>query len=173
MKPEFRKRLTEQHRQALLAVCEHADFDSEAAFEIDGAILESLPTKFNCDTLAPLTECQQLFLAAWYLDSEINNGGFHQFFCNKGPAIVRAADRFLLANHLHEVRRLLLQSVEALPGETLPRTFAELESMLVDAEDLVDRFGSLDDRYFELQPSTDIRAARLKLVQDRQVEFFS
>jgi hypothetical protein len=48
------------------------------------ALSESEKTDFGRIEFSQQTEEQQVFSAIWDLESEVNNGGFEQYFCNLG-----------------------------------------------------------------------------------------
>ena len=52
------------------------------------ALSESSRTKFGKQSFALQSRPQQIFSAIWALESEVNNGGFSQYFLNESAETV-------------------------------------------------------------------------------------
>ncbi|MFG0315119.1 MAG: DUF4375 domain-containing protein, partial [Phycisphaerales bacterium] len=95
-----------------------------------------------------LSEPRQRFLAASWLESEVNNGGFSQFFYNKGPDAVKAAQAFLEERSHAGVAGCLQRAIDALPKK-LPKTRDQLQDMLDD--DVDERLEVISEAFWKLK----------------------
>jgi hypothetical protein len=165
-------RLSKSDREKLLRVVASADFDSDAAVELDGAIMESLPDDVDYDTLEPLDDAQAGFFACWWLEGEVNNGGFHQFFLNKGAVVAREALRFCKANDLKPVADILDRAIDLVDRSARVSLEAINEWLADEANESMEKLSPLDDEFFELDPYPAFIAARLRHAQRHATSFF-
>jgi hypothetical protein len=101
-------------------------------------------------------------LAAHWCQSEVCNGGFHQFFCNSTGVLAPEALNGFLAIGLHEWARLLEEAMRFF-GRSYPRErevrVQELPSASGEREKW-DPFFSLDEQFYEWLHAEDYRFER-------------
>jgi hypothetical protein len=125
----------------------------DTSMGIDGwTVYEQLADK----PWAELTEGQQLLVALGDLRSELNNGGFDQYFFNSaGDHATTAVDAARIAGQ-ESLADLVSRAMEALPGGYSPdrdRRQGALEDLDPDA------LAVLDDEYFEIESTVDLDGA--------------
>lgn len=153
--------------------------DSEAAFDLDAALLEAVTKRLGKDDqrFAEIPDEPAMFWAAWWLEGEVNNGGFHQFFFNKGPAVAAMAQRFFKEHGPKDVAQLLDRAIKKLPGGRLPGTSEDMMALLTpedpdEDERLMAAMEKLDSKFFERE-GTSLLEARLSFVIAHPSEFFA
>ncbi|MBK9189174.1 MAG: DUF4375 domain-containing protein [Phycisphaerales bacterium] len=131
----------------------------EAAFEkVD--IYNGPDTFFS--VFAPLPLHVQHLLATHWCQSEINNGGFDQFFYNPTGVLAPEAEVGFRAIGLSDVADLLAEAIDRF-GSRYPR---ERDARLVAMDSLASdgiraflgagrRFADLDDRFYDLLPDPE------------------
>lgn len=153
-------------------IIERAEFDSEAALELDGAIMKSLPDDVEYETLEPLDDAQAAFFVCWWLEGEVNNGGFDQFFLNKGPLIAREALKFCKLHGLKSVADILERAIREIDPAAMADGDALSEWLADEDNNSMERFDPLDSEFFALDPYPPFLAARLKYVHENPSSFF-
>ena len=91
-----------------------------------------------------LTEVQQHLFASHWCQSEVRNGGFHQFFGNPTGILAPEAVAGFRAIGLEECASLLEEAMKYF-GSPYPREREDREEKLQDEE----AFAKLDDRFFD------------------------
>ncbi len=154
------------------------ELDSPDALEIDEALLEivsdGLPDDY--DLLEDAIPSRAAFWAAWALELEVNNGGFDQFFLNKGPVPAAVALRFYTQHGPADVADLLGRAIKALPGGVLPANYDDMTELLTpddqrERERLSNVLNELDDNFFE-RDGVSLSEVRLKFVLAHSTDFF-
>jgi hypothetical protein len=101
---------------------------------------------------SPLTS--RVLLAAHWCQSEVNNGGFSQFFGNSTGVLAPEAAQAFEALGMPKVAALVKRAMEFFGPEYLRECGSREDAFeaYVDAhgEDAEDPFASLDDEFFEL-----------------------
>ncbi|MFG0282800.1 MAG: DUF4375 domain-containing protein [Phycisphaerales bacterium JB039] len=135
------------------------------------------PNKIARD-LSNLTSAQRGFYVSWWLEGEVNNGGFNQFLLNKGPVFAREAISFCESRGLAQLVDLLNRAIAALPGGVLPETHDELGDILVeDDEDdgpgpIEQAHNELDSIFYDSGLGEQLMLERLRFVREHADEFF-
>lgn len=91
-----------------------------------------------------LTEVQRHLFASHWCQSEVRNGGFHQFFSNATGILAPEAVVGFRAIGLTECADLLQQAMKHF-GRPYPR---DREDRLAKLDDVRDPFEALDDRFY-------------------------
>jgi hypothetical protein len=166
------KKLKMQRLKALEVALKEDDLD--AMSEIDMALGDAVAPQEWKEGFAALSEARAKFLASFYLQSEVNNGGFNQFLFNKGPEAVAPALAVLDERGPKKVADMLRQAVRALPGGRLPGSNEELSEVLAGqyAQKIDKAHDKLNDEYFEGDFDSPLIRARMELVRDHTEEFF-
>lgn len=143
------------------------DIDNELSLAI-------LSSNFG-DMLEGLTLIQRKYLSSNHLELEVNNGGFTQFMCNKGPQAVADALAFMRERHFEAIADMIERAIQLLPGGVLPATYAELEWILGDeqfCQQIGDAMEEIDSEFFRMDPDPDLAKDRLRFALDHSQEFF-
>jgi hypothetical protein len=166
-----RTKLAELER--LLALDEE---DTSGEVEIDIALSEIVTPEEWKHGFVSMSAERRKYLACFYLETEVNNGGFNQFMFNKGPEAVTAALEFLDERGPEAVAQMLRRAIDALPGGILPDTYDEMEALLADevlAPPIDEAHNTINDEFFESDEPDHLLRRRLELVRDHPDEFFA
>jgi hypothetical protein len=113
---------------------------------------------------APRTPSETMLVAFGELRTEVNNGGFSQYFINSSGDHFEDCIGALEATEQTELLRLLQAAVRVIGG-TVPAAIDERRAVIEALSDTAeDALIDLDDEYFALEQSTDLDAAMLRLV---------
>jgi hypothetical protein len=153
--------------------------DQNAEYNFDHAVITALFPLENKVGFAGLTVPQRRYLGCWYLEAEVNNGGFMQFFDNRGPATAREALRFLEDRGPRPVASILSRAMRAFPGGKLPRTLDKLQALTLgdfSSEGEPGPIGKVvskaDDRFFAGNYAPTLIHNRLVYIRDHAKHFF-
>lgn len=143
----------------------------EAEYRADSLVLafeQAIDQKASEIGAEKLTDEERVVLAVEALEREVNNGGFEQFFLNSSreftPIVVDALRR-IACNATAE----LTEEAIGVLGIEGPVTVEAVESVMDDKnEDVDDRLGNCDDRYYELEE--DIAGALLDFIKSNRSE---
>lgn len=106
----------------------------------------------------------------------MNNGGFDQFFVNKGIKLVREAELAANEMKLEPVARLIGDAIKAVSEVGSPRDHKSVLKLLADEGPRSERVRSalsrLDDKFFDLDPYPPFIEARLRYALAHAGEFF-
>jgi len=110
---------------------------------------ESPLTKVGKEEFAQQSGPQKVFTAVWEVESEVNNGGFAQYFSNESaesaPFVVEALETIGASQTAAICRRAILT---AFPNG-LPRTVEAIRLAADDfSEEIVEKLGSFDQEFF-------------------------
>jgi hypothetical protein len=171
------RRLSAAELKKLQRIAGAGDFDSEAAFDLDVAIFEAADKGMpqNDDRITDLPEAAAQYWAAWWLEGEVNNGGFHQFFLNKGPVVAAVALRYVKENGPKDVAGMLERAIKALPKGALPKDSNAMMKILVpddldEDERLMAAMEKINDKFFDREGS--LLEGRLRFALAHSSEFF-
>ena len=117
--------------------------------EIIFALQQKIDQKWARDGLASLTAAEKVFLCVDGIETEVNNGGFHQYFFNSAGDFaldVPAAFRAISANHTGEI---VSRACSVFPISQPPRNRQERQQLLdridEEREQLLDK---LDGEFY-------------------------
>jgi hypothetical protein len=126
--------------------------DDELVDAVTERIAEAVPSPFeNKVPLLAATPGQRAVYALSWLDVEVNNGGFHQFFFNPSGALAREALGGARLVGLGEHAAIIEEAFSAFPDGEVPEDFDERVSLhegLSEADS--DRIDACDERWYEL-----------------------
>lgn len=103
-----------------------------------------------------LTEAQLRLLAFGGLRTELNNGGFHQFFFNSAGDLATEALAACEDLGIGSLAELLRQALRLLDGRYTPDQVSR--QLLLDELDNEDDFEPLDAAYYEVELKLDLDA---------------
>lgn len=97
-----------------------------------------------------LSENERLVYAIWWLEGEINNGGFHQYFWNSAGDNTRDTLIFLSTIGASHTAELLTRAcVVAFGGEAPDRRDLRQELLAIDEDVKREQLELLDDMFYE------------------------
>ena len=113
------------------------------------SLSESEKTKFGKEDFATQSTPQKVFSSIWAVESEVNNGGFSQYFlnssCETAPFVAEALDT-IGAPHAADIckRAIALAFPEGLPST--PDAISEAAGNFPD--EIMEQLNSLDSEFF-------------------------
>ena len=111
---------------------------------------ESERTDFGRVDFPSQSEPQQVFSAIWELESQVNNGGFEQYFTNADPGVIAFTSSALLSVGALACADIFDEAVtiafpEGIPSEEEAR-YQQIASL---SEEDSARLGEFDEAFFE------------------------
>ena len=114
------------------------------------ALSESERTDLWRVEFAQQSEEQKVFSAIWTLESEVNNGGFDQYFCNSGGDTANFAPVALARIGADQCAAIVLKALRVVSAEPLPvDQDARVDLVTSLDETAVAGLGDLDTEFFE------------------------
>jgi hypothetical protein len=120
---------------------------------------------------AGLNEEKKTFLFIEDFESEVNNGGFSQFFFNSSGDFSHETLGALKTIHADEVASLLEKAIAEFPNAKVPKDRNEREEIMEKIEDKAETAWENLDTIFYTYPD-DIAALLLKFIKDNIQGFF-
>ena len=119
---------------------------------------ESPMVEFGRVDFSDQSECQRVFSAIWALESQVNNGGFLQYFSSSDFDTAEFAPEALRRIGANQCAAIVDQALAALPAQPLPKTQDECEALVASlGDDTRERFSELDDQFITYPDSlTDL-----------------
>jgi hypothetical protein len=113
------------------------------------SLSESEKTQFGKQDFASQSTPQKVFSAVWALESEVNNGGFSQYFlnnsCETAPFVAEALDSIGAPRTADICRRAITTAFPAgLPSSPDAISAAAAEF----SDEVMENLGSLDNEFF-------------------------
>jgi hypothetical protein len=113
------------------------------------SLSESEKTKFGKEDFARQSRPQKVFSAIWAVESEVNNGGFSQYFLNASaetaPFVVEALNAIGAPKTADICRRA---TATAFPSG-LPRTVEQVQAAASDfSDEILEKLEPLDQEFF-------------------------
>jgi hypothetical protein len=90
---------------------------------------------------------QRVFTAIWELESEVNNGGFHQYFFNHSGESAVGVLSALEAIGAHRTRQIVAEAMARLPGGKPLANTDERRRLLNDVDE--ETWADLDQAFFK------------------------
>jgi hypothetical protein len=119
--------------------------------------------ELNDRPLAGLVPTERLLYALGWLRTELNNGGFDQYFFNSSGDLAETAIEAVRAADVPELASLVITACSLL-GHPYPAAREARQERLEElADDLEDEFEALDARYFAIESTQDLSAAMSRL----------
>lgn len=110
---------------------------------------ESATTKVGKEEFEQQSLPQKVFWAIWEVESEVNNGGFSQYFLNKSAESALFVENALTTIGAPKTADICKRAiVTAFPGG-LPQTVEAIRSIAADfSEDILGKLEPLDQEFF-------------------------
>jgi hypothetical protein len=97
-----------------------------------------------------LTDPEKVFHLIFWLESEINNGGFEQYFFNSSGNHALDTPAALEEIGAHHTAELVRRAIKLFPGGTPPRDLYQRRKKLEAIDDtIIDKFDKLDTEFYE------------------------
>ncbi len=105
---------------------------------------------------ASLSKRDQIVYCVWWLESEVNNGGFHQFFLNSAGDFYLETLSALDCIGAQFTRRLLLSAADLVFSGKSPQGINRREYMLNElSEKLTGQLYELDKKFYAYQDNIE------------------
>ena len=113
---------------------------------------DAVEAKYQLVGIDALNEKEKAIFAIWWLEAEVNNGGFHQYFWNSAGDNADIAFESLNKIGATKTAELLKQAIEIAFSGSLPLTRDDRQRLLEINEDKkMDALGELDFIFYEYQ----------------------
>ncbi len=111
---------------------------------------DSVSEKFESSGFNALNEKEQAIYSIWWLEAEVNNGGFHQYFWNSAGDYADTTLKSLGNIGALKTASLLEQAIEVAFGGSLPSSREDRQNQLeVDGDIKMEKLGELDFLFYE------------------------
>lgn len=116
------------------------------------------------DELEKLTGPQKTFYFNQYLEKEVNNGGFNQYFYNSSGSFANQTIISLREINAIKTANILQSAIDQFPNSTVPEDRSERQEILKKIEDKAGEvWEELDQRFLEYQDNLyDLNIAFIK-----------
>jgi hypothetical protein len=145
---------------------------------VEQAVIDYVSTKIGDDydheiqIVSKLPIGAQALYITWWVEAEVNNGGFNQYYWNSaGQFADQAAEAFeFFSAHEHAALMREANSVHAMEAETMKK-YKERGTMEAFSDSYKEsKLGPLDNRFFEMKENLSaLRIAKIRAMP----EFFS
>ena len=113
------------------------------------ALSESERSQFGRVPFAEQVEQQQVFSAIWALESQVNNGGFFQYFVSSDGDSANFAPRALQVIGARRCADVVERAIRTVSASPLPAAQSAREDLLDSTpQDVRDRLEALDQEFF-------------------------
>lgn len=114
------------------------------------ASYDAVSEKYDAVGFTSLTEKEQVTYTIWWLEAEVNNGGFHQYFWNSAGDHAAIALKSLNNIVATKTASLLQQAIDVAFNGKLPSSRLERQDLLeIDEDSKMERLGELDSEFYE------------------------
>ena len=105
--------------------------------------------KYDSTGFESLNEKEQAIYTIWWLEAEVNNGGFHQYFWNSAGDHADVALKSLKNIGATNTSSLLNRAIEIAFGGKLPLNREERQNILeIDEDEKMGKLGDLDSEFY-------------------------
>lgn len=114
------------------------------------ASYDAVSEKYDAVGFTSLTEKERVTYTIWWLEAEVNNGGFHQYFWNSAGDHAAIALKSLNNIGATKTASLLQQAIGVAFNGKLPSSRLERQDKLeIDEDSKMERLGELDSEFYE------------------------
>ena len=107
-----------------------------------------------------------VFALRWYIE-EVNNGGHHQFYYNHTGIVWKDACKAFAAVNVKKGADIILESADRMGGTP---SFGR-EQRLAELDEYNPDFSDLDEKFYELEKTTDIEEAMIAYIRENAAAF--
>jgi hypothetical protein len=116
--------------------------------EILIGLSQSKRTKYGKEGFASQSLPQKVFSSVWAVESEVNNGGFSQYFLNSSAETAPFAAEALDAIGAPKTAAVCRRAVEHAFPDGLPASAAQIQAAAADfSDDILDELDALDSEF--------------------------
>ena len=113
------------------------------------ALSESPKTKFGKEDFELQSIPRKVFSAIWAVESEVNNGGFSQYFLNSSAETAPFVEEALSAIGAPKTADICKRAIATAFPEGLPATTYETEQAATDfSDEIIEKLEPLDQEFF-------------------------
>lgn len=117
-----------------------------------------------------LTEPQKLFYYNQCLESEINNGGFNQYFFNSSGDFANLTIQSLQTIRANTTADILQKAIDQFPDKKVPLDWTERQEILEQIQDTADPvWEELDQKFYEY--ADDLNTLNLNFIRQHKADF--
>ena len=154
--------------------------DSISDDKLEQAIMDNIDTKFQdgeqytLDKISKLTNGQQAVFSTWWLEAEVNNGGFNQFYFNSSGQFAEMAENGFMTIGAQKFSQLTKRA-NKIYSENKER-LAEFDDGTMESfsESYKDNpLNDLDTEFYNLYDSEKIGELRIKYIRENKNEFIT
>jgi len=110
---------------------------------------ESEKTRFGKEEFAQQSFPQKVFSAIWAVESEVNNGGFSQYFLNSGAESASFVAKALETIDAPKTASICIRAITTAFPKGLPPTADAIRSVAADfSDEILERLELLDQEFF-------------------------
>lgn len=109
---------------------------------------ELLAEKFVAHGFESLSATERIVYCVWWLEAEINNGGFDQFFFNSAGNLYAETRDALTIIGAHKTRKLLESAAAVAFPAAPPTNRAERNSLQASSDEAAEQLDDLDRRFY-------------------------
>jgi hypothetical protein len=110
---------------------------------------DAVSKKYEDKGFSSLNEKEQAIYSIWWLEAEVNNGGFHQYLWNSAGDHSSSALISLKSIGAIKTANLLEKAIEIAFNSKLPISREDRQSQLeVDEDVKMDKLGELDSEFY-------------------------
>jgi hypothetical protein len=144
--------------------------DEENDSEILIALSQHVQQKVNSGGIESLAQAEKTFHYIYWLEAEINNGGFDQYFFNSAGDHAQDVPGALEEIGAGFTAQLVREAMEVFPGGKAPQDRNERQEMLLNIGGQGDALlNELDSRFYEYHD--DLSALMLAFLRQRKDHF--
>ena len=114
--------------------------------------LDAVEIKHKIFGLDALNDKEKAIYTIWWLEAEVNNGGFNQYFWNSAGDDAALSLQSLNKIGATKTAELLKRAIDVAFSGSLPLTRDDRQKQLeIDEDKKIEALGELDDRFYEYQ----------------------
>lgn len=111
-------------------------------------VFDAVSEKHAASGFASLTEKEQAIYTIWWLEAEVNNGGFHQYFWNSSGDHTEIALKSLHKIGAIETASMLQRAIDVAFNGNVPASRIQRQNLLeIDEVSKIEKLGDLDSEF--------------------------
>ncbi|WP_405568970.1 DMP19 family protein [Winogradskyella sp. Asnod2-B02-A] len=148
--------------------------------KLEQAIMDNIDTNFEngehytLDKMSKLTKGQQAVFSTWWLEAEVNNGGFNQFYFNSSGQFAEMAEIGFKTIGAEKFSELTLRANSIFTENKERLEEFDDGTMKSFSESYKDNpLNDLDTEFYKLYDSENISDLRIKYIRENNKEFIT
>ncbi|AVI52193.1 hypothetical protein C5O00_13925 [Pukyongia salina] len=154
--------------------------DSIADDKLEQAIIDNIETKYQdgeqytFDEISKLTKGQQAVFSTWWLEAEVNNGGFNQFYFNSSGQYGEMAEIGFMTIGAEKFSKLIKRANKIYSENKDQLEEYDDGTMESFSESYIDNlFNDLETDFYKLFDIEKIGELRIKYIRENKNEFIA